>query len=501
MKKHIQTCKFIPLQSLFIVTIIILTSHYGSHHHHHVQAIQATSTTINTIVNVSSMKPIRSKTRDSLNMVSSLAFVRSSVKNNKDDGTIFDVMLKIQGGATTTTTTAATATTDDDSDDASTLEDEYDETDDNDEYDDTDTDNDEEEADAEAVHDDTDTEVSESESSEEEEEEDTNDDISKTKREHLQKNAIGNTQYDEAFALSPMQDMGITLGVMVMCNKLDLTNTKIIRFARYVHLMVAYRVYVQTHICIYNSMDRNLTHLTLFNRFAFIAYIVAMQLFLLYVRYNAKLINDTTLITINNPLSSLLQSQNGNDDNQTGGDMVKNIANSLLSAQSTIRDYDLQQAKNMNNGLLFPMLMLWFLHFKLGQVQPLFFQTVSGIKEMVLSPLFQIYVFGKHLERPFKKPNPMESLQESQEDEQQKVDVQEEEDQESEQMKDNKDENVTTEQESDDEESDEESSSEDGSDAENDNDGEDDNQEEGDEEDHSDSEDMKDGTDSEDDDH
>lgn len=170
-------------------------------------------------------------------------------------------------------------------------------------------------------------------------------------------------------------------------------------------------IYIYIHIYIY--------------RFAFIAYIIAMQLFLLYVRYNAKLINDTTMISINNPLSNLLQSQNGNNTNDT--DMVKNIANSLLSTQSTIRDYDLQQAKNMNNGLLFPMMMLWFLHFKLGQVQPLFFQTVSGIKEMVLSPLFQIYILGKNLERPFKKTNPMESLQESEADEEdQQVDTKEE---------------------------------------------------------------------------
>ena len=34
-------------------------------------------------------------------------------------------------------------------------------------------------------------------------------------------------EYDEPIALSPMQDMGITLGVMVLCNRLDLTNTNL----------------------------------------------------------------------------------------------------------------------------------------------------------------------------------------------------------------------------------------------------------------------------------
>ena len=41
-------------------------------------------------------------------------------------------------------------------------------------------------------------------------------------------------EYDEPIALTPIQDMGITLGVMVLCNKLDLTNTKVIKYARYV---------------------------------------------------------------------------------------------------------------------------------------------------------------------------------------------------------------------------------------------------------------------------
>jgi Protein involved in inorganic phosphate transport len=67
----------------------------------------------------------------------------------------------------------------------------------------------------------------------------------------------------------------------------------------------------------------------------------------------------------------------------------------------------------MNSGLLFPMLMLWFLHFKMGQVQPLFFQTANGIKDFVMSPLFQVYVLGRNLERPFRNKK-MEDLQKNQ---------------------------------------------------------------------------------------
>jgi len=182
--------------------------------------------------------------------------------------------------------------------------------------------------------------------------------------------------YDEPLALSSMQDMGVTLGVMVLCNKLDLTNTRIIRFARY----------------------------------TFIAYVILAQLFLIYARHQAHKINDRTPISISNPLSNMIKSQLGS---ASKGDMIKNVANSILSSESTIMEYDLSQAKNMNNGLLFPMVMLYFLHFKMGQVQPLFYQTANGIKSLLTSPLFQVYVLGKNLERPFKNPQ-MEKMTEEQ---------------------------------------------------------------------------------------
>ena len=65
-------------------------------------------------------------------------------------------------------------------------------------------------------------------------------------------------------------------------------------------------------------------------------------------------------------------------------------------------EYDLKQAKNMNGGILFNMAFMWFLHFKMGQTQPLFFQTVQGLTNLVFNPLFQCYVLGRNLERPFK---------------------------------------------------------------------------------------------------
>ena len=89
------------------------------------------------------------------------------------------------------------------------------------------------------------------------------------------------------------------------------------------------------------------------------------------------------------------------------------MADSFLSSQSTIFEYDLSQAKALTNSVLFPMVMLWFLHFKMGQVQPLFFQTANGVKDFIMNPLFQCYVLGRKLERPFRNLK-MEEMQKRQ---------------------------------------------------------------------------------------
>ena len=97
--------------------------------------------------------------------------------------------------------------------------------------------------------------------------------------------------------------------------------------------------------------------------------------------------------------------------------MVKALADQVLSTQTTILEYDLKQVKKVNGGLLFPMVFLYFLHFKMKQVQPLLMQTATGVMNLAYSPLFQVYVLGRNLERPFKPPvNPMmEAMQKQQE--------------------------------------------------------------------------------------
>jgi Phosphate transport (Pho88) len=85
--------------------------------------------------------------------------------------------------------------------------------------------------------------------------------------------------------------------------------------------------------------------------------------------------------------------------------MMKNLASSFLSSSSTVVEYDLKQANSMQSGLIFNMAMNWFLHFKMGQVQPLLIQSMTGLLNLLYSPLFQVYVLGRNLQRPFPNPN------------------------------------------------------------------------------------------------
>ena len=181
-----------------------------------------------------------------------------------------------------------------------------------------------------------------------------------------------------------MQQLVISLGVMFLSQRIDILDAKTVRIAR----------------------------------FAFVAYIVTMQLFLLYVRFRAKAINDRTEITLSNPLASLVQgaaggAMGGGAGGGGGNFMVKALADQMLSSTTTIYEYDVSQAKKMNSGLLMPMVFLYFLHFRMKQVQPLLMQTATGVMNMVYSPLFQVYVLGRNLERPFKSPggSMMDALQ------------------------------------------------------------------------------------------
>ena len=116
----------------------------------------------------------------------------------------------------------------------------------------------------------------------------------------------------------------------------------------------------------------------------------------------AKRRNDTTPVETKNPLANMVESQL--ESAGGGNDMVKNLASSFLKKESTVRDYDIRQTTVMQGSILFNMVMMWFLHFKMQQVQPLFVSIVNGFMQLAYNPLFQVYIMGRNLERPFKSP-------------------------------------------------------------------------------------------------
>lgn len=171
--------------------------------------------------------------------------------------------------------------------------------------------------------------------------------------------------YDTLLTPPPMQQMLISISIMFLSQRIDIFSPKVVTIARA----------------------------------AFVGYIIAVQLFLLYVRTRVKQINNRTKITISNPLASLVEGMQQNNPNA----MVKSLTSQILTQQTTIYEYDLQQIKSMQSSLLMPMVFIYFLHFRMKQMQPLLMQTVTGVTNLVYSPLWQVYVMGRNLERPFGK--------------------------------------------------------------------------------------------------
>jgi len=135
-------------------------------------------------------------------------------------------------------------------------------------------------------------------------------------------------------------------------------------------------------------------------RFLFVLQLVIQQAFIFYVRIMAKRGDDRTPVELNNPLSNMVESQL--ESVGGGNDMVKNLASSFLKKELSVREYDIRQTSVMQGSILFNMLLMWVLHFKMQQVQPLLVSVVNGFLQLVYNPLFQVYIMRRNLERPFK---------------------------------------------------------------------------------------------------
>ncbi|KAJ1673474.1 hypothetical protein EV182_005158 [Spiromyces aspiralis] len=77
---------------------------------------------------------------------------------------------------------------------------------------------------------------------------------------------------------------------------------------------------------------------------------------------------------------------------------------------TTVKEYDLKDIKRVRNSTLTTAAVVLFMFWKFGFVQPMIFQTILPIFNMIKSPLFQIYLLGKpatgDLARPWRPENP-----------------------------------------------------------------------------------------------
>ena len=119
----------------------------------------------------------------------------------------------------------------------------------------------------------------------------------------------------------------------------------------------------------------------------------------------AKTNNDRTIIHLESPMDAMLKSQMGGTDLGSNEGLKKMMSN-FLSKDVTVMQYDMDQAKGMQTSIIITMIITWFMHFKFQQVQPLLVTIISGYFQLFMNPLFQVYVLGRNLERPFKAPKP-----------------------------------------------------------------------------------------------
>ena len=80
----------------------------------------------------------------------------------------------------------------------------------------------------------------------------------------------------------------------------------------------------------------------------------------------------------------------------------------------TVRDYDLGENRKQLQQTVLSTVVMMVLHFKFGFVQPMIFQSIPPLKQLLESHLTKIHLFGckaeGDLKRPFKVPSPFEAL-------------------------------------------------------------------------------------------
>jgi hypothetical protein len=161
-------------------------------------------------------------------------------------------------------------------------------------------------------------------------------------------------------------------------------------------------------------------------RFLFLGQLILQQVFIFYVRIMAKSRNDRTVVHMKSPLLDEMTRRGGGDSSSKRNSsnnqfLLKTIASSFLSKDTTVMEYDLGQATSMQSGIIISMALMWFFHFQLEQVQPLLIALINNTLQLFFNPLFQVYVLGRNLQRPFVTPTPAWLAQQQQQQEEEEA--------------------------------------------------------------------------------
>jgi hypothetical protein len=76
------------------------------------------------------------------------------------------------------------------------------------------------------------------------------------------------------------------------------------------------------------------------------------------------------------------------------------------ATEQTVKEHDEEKWKEQRQQLLMGALILSGIYYKWAYIMPLVLQCIMTPVTMVESPLFQIYMLGKEIPRPFPKPSP-----------------------------------------------------------------------------------------------
>ncbi|GMH48512.1 hypothetical protein TrLO_g4557 [Triparma laevis f. longispina] len=224
---------------------------------------------------------------------------------------------------------------------------------------------------------------------EEEESEDATDDSSSTEEEEEEEEEQDQEEQEQevaATAVTPpapppppkdmLKQMLVTFSAMALIKKLDLTSPTVIKNAR----------------------------------LAFITYHILIQALVLYIVQKCTAILESNkssnnkkwngkMVKIESPWKKMLSAA----VSQSSGNDAKNLVSGALGSSSEIPEpeYDINEAKKLRSSQLFPILFMYYLHFKRGSVQPLIYQTIMGVYGLWSNPLVRVYVLGENVNRPF----------------------------------------------------------------------------------------------------